>query len=113
MPLIARRRNDRMSLFNAASVDEIEDQQCVAAIGLDWADQRHFWSMKTADGKITRGQLSNTPEAIDVWAAELAQRFEGQPVAVALEQSRGAVIAMLSKYGHIVLVPVHTNTVAH
>ena len=84
-----------------------------AHIGLDWADQKHFWVMRTADGKMQRGELKNTPEAIQVWAAELAQRFAGQPIAVALEQSRGAVIAMLGKYGHLVLFPVHPNTVAN
>ena len=45
-----------------------------ARIGLDWADQKHFWTMLGGDGKKTRGQLDNTPEAIQVWAAELAQR---------------------------------------
>lgn len=65
------------------------------------------------DGKVIRGQLDNTPEAVDVWAAELAQRFGGRPVAVALEQSRGAVIAMLLKYAHIILFPVHSTTVAN
>src|SRR5271167_3129687 len=68
-----------------------------AHIGLDWADQKHFWTM-LVEGHKTRGQLDNTPEAIQVWAAELAQRFGGRPVALALEQSRGAVIAVLSKY---------------
>jgi len=91
----------------------LEVLQCATRIGLDWADQKHFWSMKAPGGKIIRGQLNNTPEAIDVWASELAQRFSGQPVAVALEQSRGAVIAMLSKYAHIILFPVHPNTVAN
>ena len=55
----------------------------------------------------------NTPEAIQVWAAELGQRFGGRPIAVALEQSRGAVIAMLCKYAHLVLFPVHPNTVSN
>jgi len=71
-----------------------------AHIGLDWADQKHFWTM-LVDGKKTRGQLDNTPEDIEVWAGELAQRCGGRPVAVALEQSRGAVIAVLSKYAHL------------
>jgi len=55
-----------------------------ARIGLDWADQKHFGrcSLATPTG--------HTPEAIEVWAAELAQHFVGQPVALALEQSRGA-----------------------
>lgn len=84
-----------------------------AQIGLDWADQKHFWAMRTADGKLQRGELLNTPEAIQVWAAELGQRFGGRPIAVALEQSRGAVIAMLCKYAHLVLFPVHPNTVSN
>jgi len=90
-----------------------ETQPYAAWIGLDWADRKHFWSLRTADGKLERGQLDNTPEAVDLWAAELAQRFGGRPAAVALEQARGAVIGMLSKYAHIVLFPVHSTTLAN
>jgi len=89
------------------------ESEFAAHIGLDWADRKHFWAMRTADGKPQRGEIDNTPEAIQIWAAELAQRFGGRPIAVALEQSRGAVIAMLSKYAHLVLFPIHPNTVAN
>ena len=84
-----------------------------ARIGLDWADQKHFWTMLDEGGKKTRGQLDNSPEAIEVWAAELAQRWGGRPVALALEQSRGAVITVLSKYAHLVLFPVHPTSLAN
>ena len=84
-----------------------------AWIGLDWADQKHFWTMRTADGKLQRGELRNTPEAVETWAAELAQRFPGRLIALALEQARGAVISMLSKYAHLVLFPVHSTTLAN
>ena len=90
-----------------------ENQNYAAWIGLDWADQKHYWSMRTADGKLQRGEVKNTPEAIEVWASELARRFSCQPVAVALEQARGAVISVLSKYAHLVLFPVHSTTVAN
>lgn len=66
--------------------------------------------MRTADGKKEHGTVDNTPEAIQVWAAQLEQRFPGRLVAVALEQARGAVIAMLCKYSHLVLFPIHPNT---
>ena len=89
------------------------EPEFAAHIGLDWADQKHFWAMRTADGKLQRGDLLNTPEAIQVWAAELAQRFGGRPIAVGLEQARGAVIAMLCKYAHLVLFPIHPNTVSN
>jgi transposase len=84
-----------------------------AYIGIDWADQEHCWSLRTADGKSQRGQLLHTPEAIQVWAADLAQRFPGQRIAVALEQARGALIAMLAKYAHLVLFPIHPTTLNH
>jgi transposase len=86
------------------------EPEFAAQIGIDWADQKHFWAMRTADGKRHRGELDNTPEAVEVWATELAQRFAGRPIAVALEQARGAVVAKLSKYAHLVLFPVHPNT---
>ncbi len=65
------------------------------------------------DGHQTRGQLDNTSEAIELWAAALAQRFGGRPVALALEQARGAVIAVLSKYAHLVLFHVHPTSLAN
>jgi hypothetical protein len=83
-----------------------------AYIGLDWADKKHFFSMQTADGKRSRGELKHTPEAIDVWAAELAQRF-GRPVAIALEQARGGLIAILSKYAHLHLFIVDPSRLNH
>ena len=49
---------------------------------------------------------------MEVWAASLRQRFDGRPIAVCLEQARGALIYMLSKYAHLVLFPVHPTTAA-
>ena len=97
-----------------STLNSIEQNESFAArIGLDWAEQKHFWSMLTADGKSTRGELAHTPEAIEVWAAELAQRFGGRPVALALEQSRGSLVAIFSKYAHLHLFPLHPTNLAH
>src|SRR6266849_79123 len=81
-----------------------------AWVGLDWADQKHNWSIRV-EGKtgLERGELKNTPEAIEVFVNELAIRFPGAKIAVALEQSRGAVVFRLAKYGHLVLHPIHPN----
>lgn len=92
---------------------EMNTPAYAAWIGLDWADQKHFWTMRTADGKFQHGELRNTPEAVEIWAADLAQRFPGRSIAMALEQARGAVIGMLSKYAHLVLFPVHSTTLAN
>ncbi|MEK7335179.1 MAG: transposase, partial [Candidatus Binatota bacterium] len=85
-----------------------------AFVALDWADQKHAWALQApGQGRVQHGELENTPEAIEVWASELEQRFGGRPIAVALEQPRGAVVAVLSKYSHLVLFPVHPSTLAH
>jgi Transposase/Transposase IS116/IS110/IS902 family len=63
--------------------------------------------------RIQQGELEHTPEAIEQFVSSLALQFPGQRVAVALEQSRGALLFLLSKYAHLVLYPIHPNTVNH
>src|SRR6266849_869297 len=94
-----------------------------AFAALDWGDEKHAWVLQASEksnekSNMTRatrrqGELTNTPEAVEEWAAELAQRFGGRPIALALEQVRGAVVAMLSKYAHIVLFPIHPKTLSN
>jgi len=85
-----------------------------AYVGIDWANQKHTCSLRAADSqRIENYELDNTPEAVEKWAAELEQRFQGRPIAVALEQQRGALVALLSQYAHLVLHPVHPSTLDH
>lgn len=84
-----------------------------AFVALDWADQKHAWALQAADStRIEQGEIEHTPEAVEAWAAELAARFGGRPIALALEQSRGALLFMLTKYAHFVLYPVHAASLA-
>lgn len=46
------------------------------------------------------------------WVNELQQRFPGQRVAVALEQTRGALIYALMSYQFFVLFPVNPKALA-
>jgi len=84
-----------------------------AFVGLDWADEAHALSLCAADDTpIQRTILKQTPEAIAQWAHELRTRFPNQPIAIALEQSRGALLAALSQFEHIVPYPVNPKTLA-
>jgi hypothetical protein len=75
---------------------------------IDWADQKNFWRLLPAGRRQSEaGELDNTPEAVEVWAMNLQQRFGGRPIAVILEQIAWALVYMLSKYPHLVLFPVH------
>src|ERR1039457_6582059 len=96
------------SLISAAS-----EPEWAAFAAIDWADQKNFWRLGPAGSqRYEQGELENTPEAVEVWAAALQQRFGDRPIAVCLEQSRGALVYMLTKYPHLVLFPVHPTTAA-
>jgi len=100
-------------MSESSSMAAASEPEWAAFAAIDWADQKNFWRLVPADSpKHEQGELENTPEAVEVWAAGLEQRFGGRPVAVCLEQSRGALVYMLSKYPHLVLFPVHPTTAA-
>jgi len=84
-----------------------------AYVGIDWADQKHDWAWQPTDGGPKRmGQLAHTPDAIHTWVGQVSAAFGDQPVAVALEQSRGPLLYQLMKYPNLVLYPVHPSTLA-
>ena len=89
------------------------EPEFAAFIAIDWADQKHYWSLQVAGQKgLQRGTLDHTPEAVEVWIMELQVRFRGRPLAVALEQRRGALAVMRGKYAHVHWYPVHPMTLA-
>ena len=66
-------------------------QSDIAAwIGLDWADQKQVISLQAADSsQVERYRVEQ--KQLREWFSQLALRWPGRTVAVALEQSRGAV----------------------
>lgn len=84
-----------------------EASEFAAYVAIDWGDEEHSWALEVpGNRKREKGKLSQTPEAIEQWAANLAHRFGEQPVAVALEQSRGALVCALSRYRHLTIYPI-------
>lgn len=90
-----------------------EAPQFAAFIGIDWADRKHVWCLQEAGShQRETGELEHTAEAVDAWVGQLCQRFAPRPIAVALEQSRGALVFLLGKYEQLHLYPVLSQTVA-
>ncbi len=70
-----------------------------AYIGMDWGDQSHVYQlMDAASNEVTEHTLHQDPNALTSWAEELQKRYPGQKIAIALEQSKGAVINFLMEY---------------
>lgn len=84
-----------------------------AFVAIDWADQKHAWSLQAAgSAQRDHGEIHHTPEAVEVWVGGLLSRFQAQPIAVAVEQSRGALVFLLSKYENLHLYPIHPRSAA-
>ena len=81
-------------------------------VALDWADKKHAGMLSTDGQTSERFELEQTPEAIDLWVAGLRKRFPEARVAVALEQSKRALVYALLKYDLFVLYPVNPKQLA-
>src|SRR5512132_4104866 len=84
-----------------------------AFVGIDWADAKPDGCLQAA-GSATRErfQLEHTPEAIDAWVTMLRTRFNGQPVAIGLELTKGPLVFAVRKYDLLVLFPINPLTLA-
>jgi len=90
------------------------EPEFAAFVAIDWADQKHAWALEVnMSSDRESGNIDHTPESVEIWAAELGLRFAGRPIAVALEQSRGPLVFMLTKYEHLVIFPIHPSTLAN
>jgi transposase len=88
----------------------VAKNQFAAFIGLDWADAKHDICLQVAgsDKRETK-ILEHRPEVIEAWATALLHRFEGGPIAIALELNKGPIVEALRKYDGLVLF--HVNPI--
>lgn len=81
-------------------------------VGLDWADQQHAVCLLVPGDPPLVETLPHEPAAIAEWVAGLAVRFPGRRVLVALEQSRGALLAALAEHDGLELYPLNPRQLA-
>jgi transposase len=82
-----------------------------AIVGIDWAEEKHAICLLDGARQVEQ-ELEHTPEAIADWAESLRRQFDGRPVAVCIEQARGALIHALMQYEHLVLFPINPKQAA-
>jgi len=84
----------------------------VALAGVDWGDKENAFEVRGTDGSIWQGAFEQRPEAIGAWVAKLRAAYPRGTIAVAVEQSRGALLFALSAYDFLELLPVHPTRMA-
>ena len=84
-----------------------------ALIGIDWADRKHdICEVNCQTNTQHLCVISSQPKAINAWANELKQKYNGQLIAVACELKKGPLIYALSKFSHLVLFTINPSSVA-
>jgi len=83
-----------------------------AWIGLDWGHDSHAFALADRSGQTQEGTLTHSAEALHGWLRQLAERFAGRPVAVAIEASRGPVVAALLAYPWLTVYSINPVTSA-
>src|SRR5436309_4246549 len=90
-----------------------KQEQIVAWIGIDWADEGHEiceFNVKTKNQETYR--VEQKPESLQEWLSQLRARYAGQPVAIVLEQARGGLIYALMSTEFIEMYPVNPQSLA-
>lgn len=84
-----------------------------AFVGLDWGDYKHAFAL-WAEGlsRPELGQIQHSAENFHSWLEQLCARFCGRRIAVALEASRGPIVAALKEHASITIFPINPVTSA-
>ncbi len=89
-----------------------KNQTFTAFVGIDWADKKHDLCIAAHDDNPTYSVIDHTPEDIHKWVVELRKKYPQGQIAVALEQSKGALIYTLLGYDCLTLFPVNPKSLA-
>jgi transposase len=82
-----------------------------ALIGFDWGDQSHAIAIASAgQTTATAVTLEHSAESLHRWLDQLEQQYEGRPIALAIEASKGAVVYALLERPWITIYPIHPAT---
>ena len=91
----------------------IEEQTIGVWVGLDWADQEHAYALRmSGSSEIETGDVKQTPEALQSWINGLRERSGGGWVAIAVEQSRGALLYALMDYDFVLIYPINPKSLS-
>jgi transposase len=103
---------DRATPSATPSSESLALGEFAALLGLDWGDKKHALALSPRGVCAPPEELvlDHCPETLHGWLDQLGQRFGHQPVAVAVEASKGAIVAALLEHPWLVIYPIHPAT---
>src|SRR5262247_1731684 len=90
-----------------------DQEQIVAWIGVDWADEgHHVWEYNVGTGGKENYAVQHNAESLQQWLSQVRSRYAGKRVAVVVEQARGGLIYAVMNTDFIVIYPVNPQSLA-
>ena len=87
---------------------EVEKVDYAAWIGIDWGSEQHAICLQAANSSsLEHCTLEQKADSLHSWFANLRSRFGGRKVAVAIEQSKGALINFLLGLDFVHIYRIH------
>jgi transposase len=84
-----------------------------AHIGLDWGDKHHDLCLQVAGtSTFEHSRVPHCPRELQRWARTMEKRFQGAPVAVALELHCGPIVSILERFPFLQLFFVNPGMLA-
>jgi transposase len=84
-----------------------------AFIGLDWGSEKHSVAIQAVGfNEVLVYSITQTPEDLHRWILQLEDKFGGKPVAIAIEQTKGAVIHALLAYSFVHVFRINPKSLA-
>ncbi|HEV7405877.1 MAG TPA: transposase [Chthoniobacteraceae bacterium] len=95
-----------------SAITDLPLGEFAALVGLDWGDAEHAIALAVRGAaRAEELTLPHSAESLHTWLRALHARFGGQPVAVAVEASKGAIVAALLEHqAWLTVYPVHPAT---
>jgi transposase len=88
-------------------------EQPILFVGIDWADQEHVACLLDSNNQQqVIEEFKQDPAEIAKWVASLKERFPKHRLLIALEQSRGALMAGLAGFAELELYPINPRQLA-
>ena len=81
-----------------------------ALVAFDWGHTEHAFALRMRDGTDERGSIPASAEGLHGWLEQLGERCGEQPVALAIEGGRNAVVHALLVYPWLEVYPIHPAT---
>ena len=92
---------------------QIDEERIAVWVGVDWAGGERVYALRMAGSeRIETGSVKQKPEDLREWVNSLRDRSGGGWVAVAVEQSRGALLYALMDYEFVFIYPVNPKSLA-